>query len=76
MRLGEILINILWQYAKLFKKENTEAHRMRQDVEAFKVINIGRKGSEKEGGSGGREEGNAVMSKSTQPVRTIPSQSA
>lgn len=40
---GEILINILWQYAKLFKKENTEAHRMRQDVEAFKVINIGRK---------------------------------
>lgn len=39
-----------------FKKKNTEAHRMRQDVEAFKVINIGRKGSEKEGGSGGCNE--------------------
>lgn len=50
---GEILINILWQYAKLFKKYS--ARRMRQEVEAFKVINIGRKGSEKMGEKHGVE---------------------
>lgn len=43
---------------------------MRQDVEAFKVINIGIKGSEKE------DEWVGVMSKSTQPFQKIPSHSA
>lgn len=44
---------------------------MRQDVEAFKVINIGIKGSEKED-----ECWVGVMSKSTQPFQKIPSHSA